>query len=131
MTVARDIAMARGLLEKAERAIDPEVKVNALDEALALLASCDADEVTDGERTLIANLRLSHTRRLLTQLVTPSAISMDAWFDYANLLFGELSSEVAQLVASDPQLQENYERFISLLGTDVANILKPQSGVNP
>jgi hypothetical protein len=131
MTVARDIAAARALLEKAERAIDPEVKVHALDEALALLASCDADEATDAERALIANLRLSHTRRLLTQLVTASAISMDAWFDYTNLLFGELSSEVAQLVASNPQLRENYERFISLLGTEVANILKPQSGAHP
>ena len=128
MTVARDIASARALFEKAEREIDPELKAHALDEALALLASCDPDDVTESERELIANIRLSHTRRLLSQIVTLPAVTMDAWFDYANLLFGELRKEVDLLIAGDNHLRESYVQFISLLGPDVAELLEQNHG---
>jgi hypothetical protein len=124
MTVARDIASARALFQKAEREADPELKAHALDEALALLASCDPDDVSDAERELIANLRLAHTRQLLAQLVSLTSISMDAWFDYVGLLFGELRREVELLVANDAQLRENYDRFIGLWGKELAEILK-------
>jgi hypothetical protein len=124
MTVARDIASARALFQKAEREADPELKAHALDEALALLAACDPDDVSDAERELIANLRLAHTRQLLAQLVSLTSISMDAWFDYVGLLFGELRREVELLVANDAQLRENYDRFIGLWGKELAEILK-------
>jgi hypothetical protein len=124
MNVARDIAGARELFEKAEREINPELKAAALDEALALLGSLDPTEVSDAQRQLIANLRLAHTRRLLAQLVDLSSVSMDAWFDYVELLLGELSPEVARLTASDADLEANYARFIKLLGPGVAEILQ-------
>ena len=124
MTVARDIASARALFQKAEREADPELKAHALDDALALLASCDPDDVSDAERELIANLRLAHTRQLLAQLVSLTSISMDAWFDYVGLLFGELRGEVELLVGNDAQLRENYDRFIGLWGKELAEILK-------
>jgi hypothetical protein len=126
MTAAADIATARVLFQKAERETDPELKAHALDEALALLASCDPDEITDPERKLITNLRLAHTRQLLAQLVSLASISMDAWFDYIRLLFGELSEEVALLVGNDPQLRENYDKFVRLWGTEMAEILERQ-----
>jgi hypothetical protein len=126
MTVAADIATARALFQKAERETDPELKAHALDEALALLASCDPDDITDSERKLIANLRLAHTRQLLAQLVSLASISMDAWFDYIRLLFGELSEEVALLVGNDAQLRENYDKFVRLWGTELAEILERQ-----
>lgn len=128
MTIARDIASARALFEKAEREINPELKAHALDEALALLASCDRDDVTESKRELIANLRLSHTRRLLAQIMTLPAVTMDAWFDYADLLFGELRKEVDFLIAGDNQLRESYVRFISLFGPDVAKLLEQNHG---
>jgi len=124
MSVARDIASARALFQKAEREADPELKAHALDDALALLASCDPDDVSDAERELIANLRLAHTRQLLAQLVSLTSISMDAWFDYVGLLFGELRGEVELLVGNDAQLRENYDRFIGLWGKELAEILK-------
>ena len=124
MSVARDIASARALFQKAEREADPELKAHALDDALALLASCDPDDVSDAERELIANLRLAHTRQLLAQLVSLTSISMDAWFDYVGLLFGELRGEVELLVGNDAQLRENYDRFIGLWGKGLAEILK-------
>lgn len=80
--------------------------------------------MSDAQRRLISNLRVAHTRRLLVQLVALTSVSMDAWFDYARLLFGELKDEVERLVGSDAQLRENYERFITLWGPEMAEILR-------
>jgi hypothetical protein len=124
MSAARDIAGARKLLENAERETNPELKAQSLEEALALLASLDPDEVSDAQRQLIANLRLAHTRRLLAQLVSLSSVSMDAWFDYVDLLLGELRPEVARLTASDAELEANYARFIEMLGPGAAEVLR-------
>ena len=128
MTVARDIASARALFEKAEREVNPRLKAHALDEALVLLATCDPDDVTQSERGLIANIRLSHTRRLLSQIMTLLAVTMDAWFDYVNLLFGELRTEANLVIAEDNQLRENYERFVSSFCQDVAQLLEENHG---
>ena len=126
MSVAQDIAEARALFEKAERETDPERKAHALDEAIALLASCDPDEVSDAESQLIANLRLAHTRRLLAQLVGLTSVSMDAWFEYVGLLIGELKPEVERLTQADPDLRKNYAQFLELRGADVAEMLRGQ-----
>ncbi len=126
MSVARDIAGARALFEKAEREARPELKAHALEEAVTLLASCDPDEVSDAEAKLIANLRMAHTRRLLAQLVGLTSLSMDDWFDYIGLLLGELSPEVERVTQADAQLKENYARFVGLWGAEIAAILKEQ-----
>ena len=126
MSVAHDIAEARALFEKAERETDPQRKAHALDEAIALLASCDPDEMTDAQTQLIANLRLAHTRRLLAQLVGLTSVSMDAWFEYVGLLIGELKPEVERLTQADPDLNKNYAQFLELWGPDVAEILRGQ-----
>jgi len=126
VSVADDIADARALFEKAEREADPERKAHALDEAIALLASCDPDEATDAQTTLIANLRLAHTRRLLVQLVGLTSITMDAWFEYIGLLIGELGPEVERLTRTDPDLKKNYARFLELWGPEIAEIVRGQ-----
>jgi hypothetical protein len=131
MSIAQDIASARSLLEKAERETDPELKAHALEEALTLISSCDPDEISEWERRLISNLRAAHARRLLVQLVSLTAVSMDAWFDYIGLLFGELKGEVELLISNDPQLRENYDRFIRLWGPEVAEILQRQQSDAP
>jgi hypothetical protein len=131
MSIAQDIASARSLLERAERETDPELKAHALDEALMLLSSCDPDEISESELTLISNLRAAHARRLLVQLVSLTSVSMDAWFDYIGLLFGELKDEVELLIGNDPQLRENYDRFIRLWGPEVAEILQRQQSDAP
>jgi hypothetical protein len=121
-----EIASARAYFEKAERESDPELKAHALEEALALLASLDADEISEGERTLIANLRLAHTRRMLAQLVRVEAMSMDAWLGYVRLIFGDLRPEVERLIESDAGLRENYAKFTGLWGHELAEILRTQ-----
>jgi len=124
VSAADDIAGARRLFEKAERETDPELKAHALEEALALLASIDPDEIPDAERRLVANVRLAHTRRLLVQLVGLASMSMDAWFEYVGLLLGDLGAEVERLTQADAELKENYDRFLELWGADVAEILR-------
>lgn len=124
MSADHDIASARHLFEKAEREANPELKARALEDALALLASVDPDEVSDAERKLVANVRLAHTRRLLVQLVGLASVSMDAWFEYVGLLLGDLGAEVERLIRADAELKENYDRFLELWGADVAEILR-------
>ena len=124
MSVADDIASARAWFEKAERETSPELKAHALEEATTLLASLDPDELSERERTLVANVRLSHTRRLLVQLVSLASVSMDAWFDYIRILMGELRPEVDRLTESDAALKENYGRFLGLWGREMAEILQ-------
>jgi hypothetical protein len=121
-----EIASARAYFEKAERESDPELKAQALEEALVLLASLDPDEISQGERTLIANLRLAHTRRMLAQLVRVEAMSMDAWLGYVRLIFGDLRPEVERLIESDAGLRENYAKFTGLWGHELAEILRTQ-----
>ena len=113
MTVQRDIVEARNLLERAEREQDPELRAHAIEEALILLESCTADEVTVGERTLISNIRNAHTRRLLSQLPALMAVSFDIWFSYFQILV-KLRTEVDALTKTDGELRENHERFIRL-----------------
>jgi hypothetical protein len=124
VTVARDIASARAAFESAEREKNPDLKAHALEDAMSLLAAFDADQLTEAEARLIANLRLAHTRRLLVQLVGLSAVSMDAWFGYIGLLLGELRPEVERLTEADAELRENYERFLALWGADIGEILQ-------
>ena len=124
MSVDRDIATARALFEKAEHEANPELKARALEEAIALLASCDPDEVTDADARLIANLRMAHTRRLLAQLVGLASVAMASWFDYIGLLFGELRPEVRSLTESDAELNDHYRRFVKLGGSELAEILE-------
>ena len=131
MSVSADIASARALLEKAEREANPELKALALEEAVSLLSSIDAGEISDREASLIANLRMAHTRRLLAQLVALGSVSLDAWFDYVHLLFSELRPEVERLIRDDPQLKDNYARFIELWGPEVAKLLQAQQRGGP
>jgi hypothetical protein len=123
MTIAQDIEEARSLFERAEREADPLRKARALEDGLALLESSASDEISDAERTLIANLRLAHARRLLSQLVTLHAVQMDVWFSYTKLLFFELKSEVDSLTQSDAQLRENYRQFVRLWRQELLDIL--------
>ena len=131
MGVTQDIASAREWFERAERETNPELKAHALEEAINLLASLDPDGLSEGERKLVANLRLAHTRRLLVQLVSLASVSMDAWFEYIGVLMGELRPEVDRLTQNDGELRENYSRFLSLWGREMAEILQRQQSDAP
>ncbi len=114
MTIAREIDEARVLLERAERELDPALKMPILLKAIEQLDACAEEDISPSERTLVENLRLSHTRRLLTQLIALESASMDVWLGYTGLLLFFLKDEVDLVVKEDAQLKENYKRFLRL-----------------
>jgi hypothetical protein len=84
MPVPTDIAEARLLLERAERESDPEQETRHIEEALLLLES--VDDPTPEQTTLVANLRTSYARRLLTQAPKLKSVSFEVWLFYFNVL---------------------------------------------
>jgi len=111
MTIAHEIEEARVLLERAEREPDPDKKTEVLLEAIEQLDFCAAEAVSQAEITLVANLRISHTRRLMEQLVAVKSISMDTWYGYGAFFLYFLKDEVDLLVKEDARFAGNYERF--------------------
>lgn len=126
MTARSDIEEARGLLFRAEAESDPSRKLTALDEALDLLEIITAvdSSASEHEKTLAANLRRSHTRRLLEQLVLLRHVDMKVWFDYVYLLFRKLKSDVEALVREDPRLQAAQDDFFRLWSEELRDVLE-------
>jgi len=116
MPASADIAEARVLLERAERESDPEQETRHIEEALLLLET--ADDATPEETRLIANLRMSYARRLLTKVPKLKSVSFEAWLSYFNVLV-TLASEVEALAAADPALAANRQEFVAMWGPDV------------
>ncbi|MFZ3084419.1 hypothetical protein [Rhodoferax ferrireducens] len=114
MTITHDIDDARVLLERAENEADPAVKAQFILEAIEQLDDCAAENASPSERTLIANLRVSHTRRLLTQLTTFGPASMDAWLSCNALLIFFLKDEVDFVLKENVQLKKSFKAFLLL-----------------
>ena len=116
MPPSADIAEARALLERAERESDPEQETHHIEEALLLL---ETDEnATPEEVRLIANLRMSYARRLLTKVPRLKSVSFDVWLLYFNVMV-MLASEIEALAAADPVLATNRQEFAATWGPDV------------
>ena len=116
MPVSADISQARELLERAESESDPEQETRHIAEALLLLEA--ADDPTSEETRLIANLRTSYARRLLTKVPRLKSASFEVWLFYFNVLVS-LASEVDALSAADPELAANRQEFVAMWGPDV------------
>ena len=116
MSASADISEARLLLERAERESDPEQETRHIEEALVLLET--ADDPTPEETRLIANLRMSYTRRLLTRVPKLKSVSFEAWLCYFNVLV-TLASEVEALTNADPVLAANRHEFVAMWGPEV------------
>ncbi len=116
MPASADISEARVLLERAERESDPEQETRHIEEALLLLET--ADDPTPEETRLIANLRMSYARRLLTKAPKLKAASFEVWLFYFNVLI-TLASEVEALTTADPQLAANRQEFVAMWGPEV------------
>ena len=116
MSVCADIAEARVLLERAERESDPEQETRHIEEALLLLETADAS--TPEETRLIANLRMSYARRLLTKAPKLKSVSFEVWLFYFNVLV-TLASEVEALTAADPELAANRQEYVAMWGPEV------------
>jgi hypothetical protein len=106
-----DIAEARALLDRAERESDPEQRTNHIEEALLLLET--VDDPSPAQAQLIANLRTSCARRLLTLLPALKTANFEVWLFYFNVL-ENLADEVEALVTGDPTLAENHRQFATM-----------------
>ena len=106
-----DIAVARALLDRAERESDPEQKTTHIEEALLLMET--VDDPSPAQAQLIANLRTSCARRLLTQLPALKTANSEVWLFYFNVL-ENLAAEVEALAAGDPGLAENHRQFAAM-----------------
>jgi len=116
MSASAYIAEARALLERAERESDPEQENRHIEEALLLLET--ADDPTPEEKRLIANLRMSYARRLLTQVPKLKSVSFEVWLFYFNVLV-TLAGEVEALTIADPTLAANRHEFVAMWGPEV------------
>ena len=116
MSASADISQARALLERAERESDPEQETHHIEEALLLLET--AENATPEEETLIANLRMSYARRLLTKVPKLRSVSFEVWLLYFNIMVA-LAGEVDALAAADPELATNRQEFAAMWGPDV------------
>ena len=116
MPASTEISEARALLERAERESDPEQETRHIEEALLLLEM--AENPTREETGLIANLRMSHARRLLTKVPKLKSASFEVWLFYFNVLV-TLVGEVEALTAGDPDLAANRQEFVAMWGPEV------------
>ena len=121
MSAAQDIAAARELLERAERETDPEQKTHHIEEALLLLDT--VEDPDEGELRLIANLRTSYARQLLSRLPGLQSAGFDVWLFYVNVL-RHLSAEVEALVREQPALAENRAKFVAMWGPEAGRALE-------
>jgi len=111
MPASADISEARALLERAERESDPEQETHYIEEALMLLETLD--NPTPEDKTLIANLRTSYARRLLTKVPSLKSVSFEVWLLYFNVMVA-LGSEIEALAAADLELAANRQEFASM-----------------
>jgi len=126
MDLPIEMKEARALLEQAERATDPEMKERALREALDILDSYEEDhpDTKSAERTVLINLRRSHTRRLLDQLLTIRNVEFGTWVKYVILLMLRLKSDVESVLQERPELRKKYDEFKSIWRNELLEVVK-------
>lgn len=106
---------ARRLFEQAEQDSDPEHKFMALQEALDITDDFKAEhDAVSLEVGYANNLRRTHLRRLIGQLVTFHHIQIDVWFSYIKILLLRVEPEVKEITAADPALHESHRKFMAI-----------------
>ncbi|RUL74077.1 hypothetical protein [Dyella choica] len=107
---------ARQLMESAELEAMPERKLADIKEALDLIAEyLDGRSENSREYDLANNLRRTHIRRLIEQIVSNKSLRADdafgLWFDYFRFFFFEVRDVVDSALSADPDLQRRYKAF--------------------
>jgi hypothetical protein len=79
MAIPKEIEDARALLEKAQSIHDPAQKISTLEQAIDLLDSYveEHSDLPGTEKTLIVNIRRSHTRHLINRLSLLHGVDME------------------------------------------------------
>ena len=125
MNIPSDIEEARNFLEKAEYASDPKLKIHYLTDAIDIIDSYIEDLSTENDTTVyIKNLKMSHTRRLLSQIVSLREIEIEVWLGYMALLFTKLKDEVKNVTDNDLALKKNLDSFKDVWKTELLEAAK-------
>lgn len=113
-----EVVDARRCLEAAEKELNPERKIEELEEGVELLDLYieENPDMPESTRTLIINLRRSHTRRLLVQLFSLKEIEIENWFKYIVLLITKLKNEMDYVTSQDTNLKISYDQFFGIYG---------------
>jgi hypothetical protein len=125
LNIPSDIEDARNFLEKAEYESDPKLKIIHLTDAIDIIDSYIHDLSTENDTTVyINNLKVSHTRRLLNQLVSLREIEIEVWLGYLLLLFTKLEDEVKNVTENDLALKKNLDSFKDVWKTELLEAAK-------
>ena len=121
-----EIVEARSLLAQAENETNPKRKVEELKEGIDLLDLYveENTDIPEAIKTRITNIRRSHTRRLLSQLLSTKIIEIEVWLEYVLLLMTKLKTEMEFATENDPELKKNYDEFWNLYSEDLKKVLK-------
>jgi hypothetical protein len=116
MNIPNEIVEVRTSLEQAEKETDPIKKYEELRDGLdSIEFYLEEQQDPPEDLTLyIVNLKRSHTRRLLTQLISLMNLEIDVWLKYVVILITELQDEVKFAIKSDQTLKDNYDKFLSV-----------------
>jgi hypothetical protein len=121
----RDLNDARRLFERSESETDSSRKFLALEEALDLVdLVLENSSLAQSERDLATNLRHSHIRRLLRQLVEMRGIQFGDWWNYIQLLLMQRGHEVKSVLEEDPTLKDGYQAFIAIWKDELVEALE-------
>lgn len=72
----------------------------------------------------IVNMKRSHTRRLLSQLLSLTNVEIDVWLKYVGLLITELKDEMTFAIQSDHTLKDNYDKFFAVYSDVLQEAIK-------
>jgi len=113
MELSPEMLEVRAQFEEAARAADPAKKCLALQKALDAMELYEEDHpgMEAPERDVLKNLRQSHTRVLINQLVTMPNMEIEVWFEYIMLFMLRLKNDVSLVLQEHPEIQKNYDNF--------------------
>ena len=116
MHIPEDLLNARSVLEKAESETDPKRKIYYLKEGIEVIDEYLEDNPNAPSDILnfIKNLKRSHTRRLLVQLISIKDIDIETWVDYIILLITKLKDESDYAKEQDQELDKNLNEFLKI-----------------
>jgi len=113
---------AREQFALSESESDPTAKLDALEEALALVDELlEEPGIPQTDKTVAHNVRRSYLRTLLQQLIQLRNVEILDWCGYIRLLMIDYKKEVQAILSADPNLKANYDSFVALWSKEFRN----------
>jgi hypothetical protein len=112
---------AREAFALAEAESDPTAKLDALEDALALVDELLGEPGEDTDKAVARNVRRSYLRRLLQQLVQMRNVAILDWCGYVRLFVIDYKSEVQAIFDADPKLKAGFDSFVALWSKEISD----------